>query len=154
MKNFSGLLFFAALIFWNTANAEDNMNKGKIVHLDPSQLETVETSVVHDYPFMKVIDGDNPKAGHVRSFTSADGKLGIGFSRYSQVTLRLTGWPVDEFMYFLEGQVEITNEDGSSKIYGPGDAIVMPKGFKGTWRQLSPIKKINISYPGSDASAE
>ncbi len=51
-------------------------------------------------------------------------------------------------MYFLEGQVEITNEDGSSKIYGPGDALVMPKGFNGTWRQLGPIKKINISYPG------
>ena len=44
-------------------------------------------------------------------------------------------WPVDEFMYFLEGQVEITNEDGSSRIYGPGDAIVMPKGFNGIWRQ-------------------
>ena len=71
----------------------------------------------------------------------------MGSSRYSKITLRLSDWPVDEFMYFLEGQVEITNEDGSSKIYGAGDAIVMPKGFNGIWRQLTPIKKINISYP-------
>ena len=40
----------------------------------------------------------------------------------------------------------LTAEDGSSPIYGPGDAIVMPKGFTGTWRQLSPIKKIHVSY--------
>ena len=96
---------------------------------------------------MKVIDGDNPKHGGLSSFTSADGRLQVGLARYSTVTLQLTDWYAHEFMYFLEGQVEITDEDGSSKIYGPGDAIVMPKGFNGTWRQLSTIKKIHVSYP-------
>lgn len=119
-----------------------------IVQLDPSQLGTVELSTVTDYPFMKVIAGDNPVAGGLTGFQSSDGKFEVGFYHGSEVTLRISNWPVNEFMYFLEGQVEITNEDGSSKIYGPGDALVMPKGFNGTWRQLSPIKKINISYPG------
>lgn len=147
MKDISSLLLCAAIVFFNTAMADDKMINKNIVHLDPSQLETVELSTVTDYPFMKIIDGDNPKSGGLTSFKSADGKLEVGLSHYSQVTLRLSDWPADEFMYFLEGQVEITNEDGSSKIYGPGDAIVMPKGFNGIWRQLSPIKKINISYP-------
>ena len=154
MKDLFGLLLCSAILFLNTAIAGDKMDKGKIVHLDPGQLDSVELFAVQDYPFMKVIDGNHPKAGGLTSFKSADGKLDVGFSRYSQVTLRLSDWPVDEFMYFLEGQVEITNEDGSSKIYGPGDAIVMPKGFNGTWRQLSPIKKINISYPMDDVSFE
>jgi len=123
------------------------MNNKNIVQLDPSQLETVEFSAVTDYPFMKVIGGDNPVSGGLTSFQSSDGKLEVGLYRLSQVTLKISNWPVDEFMYFLEGQVEITDEEGSSNIYGPGDAIVMPKGFSGTWRQLSPIRKINISYP-------
>ena len=42
--------------------------------------------------------------------------------------------------------LEIKEEEGESKIYGPGDAIFMPKGFNGTWRQLSPIKKIYVSH--------
>ena len=96
---------------------------------------------------MEVIDGDNPEAGSLKSYKSNDGKFNAGLSHYSKMTLRLKDWPQDEFMYFLEGQVEITNEDGSSKVYGPGDAIVMPKGFSGTWRQLSTIKKIHVSYP-------
>jgi uncharacterized cupin superfamily protein len=123
------------------------MNNKNIVQLDPSQLETVELSAVTDYPFMKVISGDEPESGSVTSFQSSDGKLEVGLYRLSRVTLKISNWPVDEFMYFLEGQVEITDEEGSSNIYGPGDTIVMPKGFSGTWRQLSPIRKINISYP-------
>ncbi len=147
MKDMSSLLLFAAIFFCSIALADDKMTNKNIVQLDSGQLETVELSAVTDYPFMKVIGGDNPVSGGLTSFQSSDGKLEVGFSRFSQVTLRISNWPVDEFMYFLEGQVEITNEDGSSRIYGPGDAIVMPKGFNGIWRQLSPIKKINISYP-------
>ena len=133
MKKYLGLCFCLGFFFSSWVNSGDQSGM-KIVHLDPGQLDNVELSVVQDYPFMKVIDGDNPKAGGITSFRSIDGKLDIGLSRYTQVSLRLSDWPVDEFMYFLEGQVEITNEDGSSRIYGPGDAIVMPKGFNGTWR--------------------
>jgi hypothetical protein len=148
MKDISSLLLFAAIFFCSTALADDTMKNKNIVQVDPEQLETVELSAVTDYPFMKVIDGDNPVAGGLTSYQSRDGKFEVGFYHGSEVTLLISNWPVDEFMYFLEGQVEITNEDGSSKIYGPGDALVMPKGFNGTWRQLGPIKKINISYPG------
>ena len=42
----------------------------KIIHLDPVQLDNVELSILQDYPFMKVIGGDNPKAGGTSSFTS------------------------------------------------------------------------------------
>ncbi len=147
MKTVSTLLFFGA-IFFGAVSAEEEMTNKNIVDLDPGELETVELPAVTDYPFMKVVAGDNPVAGGLTSYQSSDGKFEVGFYHGSEVTLRISNWPVDEFMYFLEGQVEIINEDGSSKIYGPGDALVMPKGFNGTWRQLGPIRKINVSYPG------
>lgn len=119
----------------------------KIVDVDTSLLEQVELQAVEDLPFMKIIGGDNPQHGGISSFTSADNNFQVGLAEYTQVTLKLTDWYANEFMYFLEGQVEITDEQGQSKIYGPGDALVMPKGFNGTWRQLSAIKKIHVSYP-------
>jgi uncharacterized cupin superfamily protein len=146
MVKLLGLLLCAGVLFSSWAQSEGQPGM-KIIHLDAAQLEDVELTNVEDYPFMKVIGGDNPKHGGLSSFSSADGKFQVGLSRYSNVTLQLTDWANHEFMYFLEGQVEITDEDGSSKIYGPGDAIVMPKGFNGTWRQLSPIRKIHVTYP-------
>ncbi len=84
----------------------------------------------------------------VNAFGSVDGQFDVGFYHGTEVTLSIANWPVSEVMIFLEGQVEITAVGGSPKIYGPGDALVMPKGFNGTWRQLSAIKKISVSYAG------
>lgn len=114
--------------------------------LETAALEQVELKAIEDLSFMKVIDGDDAQYGGLSSFISADNSFRVGSSTYTKVSLTLTNWPTNEFMYLLEGQIEITDEEGESKIYGSGDAIVMPKGFNGTWRQLSPIKKIHVSY--------
>ncbi|MFL2811232.1 MAG: cupin domain-containing protein [Paracoccaceae bacterium] len=124
------------------------MDNKKIMQLNPHDLEAVKLSAVEDRPFMQVIASDKPVAGGMSSFQSSDGKLDVGFYHGSEVTLQINGWPVDEVMIFLEGQVEITNQDGLSRIYGPGEMLVMPKGFIGTWRQIGSIKKLNVSYQG------
>jgi uncharacterized cupin superfamily protein len=77
---------------------------------------------------------------------SSDKKFDVGVSRYEPVTLQLRNWPIDEFMYIIEGDVEITDSSGHSRTYGPGAAFLMPKGFEGTWKQHSEIKKINVAY--------
>ena len=117
-----------------------------IVAIDASVLAKTELSVIEDVPYWKVTQSRGAKASGVSVFASADKKFDVGVSQYEQVTLALRDWPVDEFMYILEGRVQITDNKGNTKTYGPGDAFVMPKGFAGEWRQLSPIKKINISY--------
>ena len=124
------------------------MDNKKIMQLNPHDLEAVKLSAVEDRPFMQVIASDKPVAGGMTSFQSSDGKLDVGFYHGSEVTLQINGQPVDEVMIFLEGQVEITNQDGLSRIYGPGEMLVMPKGFIGTWRQIGSIKKLNVSYQG------
>ena len=124
------------------------MDNKKIMQLNPHDLEAVKLSAVEDRPFMQVIASDKPVAGGMTSFQSSDGKLDVGFYHGSEVTSQINGWPVDEVMIFLEGQVEITNQDGLSRIYGPGEMLVMPKGFIGTWRQIGSIKKLNVSYQG------
>jgi len=102
---------------------------------------------VDDYPFMKVLGcGARPAYGSRDAFFSADRRFNVGYSEYTIMTLELRDWPADEFMYFIEGQVQITDLAGRSKTYGPGDMIVMPKGFSGTWKQLSPIRKISATY--------
>ena len=160
MKTFANILIVSVGMFFLTdsiampkvskpqaAKEQIKMETIKIIHMDPTQLDNIELSPENGYSFMEIIAVNKPEAGTLNSYKSVDGKFNAGLSEYSKMTLRLKDWPQDEFMYFLEGQVEITNEDGSSKVYGPGDAIVMPKGFSGTWRQLSTIKKIHVSYP-------
>jgi len=117
-----------------------------IVDLHASDLKDTKLETITDVPFWTVKAGQGARASGVSSFKSGDRKFDAGVSQYERVTLELRDWPVDEFMYILEGRVEITDANGHSRTYGPGDAFVMPKGFRGTWRQLSKIRKINVSY--------
>ena len=47
-----------------------------------------------------------------------------------------------ESAYIIEGEVEITDEDGERVVAGPGDILVTPQGSKGYWKNLSPVKKV------------
>jgi uncharacterized cupin superfamily protein len=117
-----------------------------IVEVDPARVADIALSPMQSTPHMKLMGTGDAGAGYRTDFSSADGHLSIGVALHDTVTLELTDWPIDEFMYFVEGQVEIRDAEGRGRIYGPGDAIVMPKGFTGTWRQLGPIKKIAVVY--------
>ena len=88
----------------------------KIVHLETAALEQVELKAVEDLSFMKVIDGDDAQYGGLSSFISADNSFRVGSSAYTKVSLTLTNWPTNEFMYFLEGQVEITDEETEMRL--------------------------------------
>ena len=125
---------------------ETPMAAVKIIDVSPKAPADLATYPVEDQPFWTVTAGDGPTSGSRKDFVSPDGRFQVGYSQYDEMTLQLRDWPIDEFMHILEGQVEITDESGASKIYGPGDMFVMPKGFNGTWRQLGPIKKLDAFY--------
>ena len=63
MKNNLNLLLCVVILFGNNSIADKQMNDNNIIDLDFSQLQTGELYPVEDYPFMKVIDGDEPLAG-------------------------------------------------------------------------------------------
>ncbi|MFP6847434.1 MAG: cupin domain-containing protein [Pseudomonas sp.] len=48
----------------------------------------------------------------------------------------------DELCHIIEGQVRLTDEAGSSQEFGPGSTFVVAAGFKGTWENLTPVRKI------------
>ena len=47
----------------------------------------------------------------------------------------------EEFCLLLEGKVQLTAADGHEAVYKLGDAFVIPGGFQGVWRNLTPVRK-------------
>lgn len=125
----------------------------KIVTLKPESVGLTQGEPFTYLPFMKAVEGVGGVVRTVNSFESADGRLTAGPALFDKMTLEIDEYPVDEFMYILEGTVEVTDRNGQVDKFGPGDAFVMPKGFSGTWRQLSAVKKYAVSYtPGGIAA--
>ena len=52
-------------------------------------------------------------------------------------------WTYDdsETCYILEGNAEVTAEDGAKVEFGEGDLVTFPKGMSCTWKITKPIRK-------------
>ena len=71
------------------------------------------------------------------------------------------GWPsltprtTSEVFYVLTGNGCVTDMDGTKHIFGPGDLVILPKGWYGRWDVLNDIHKIwfvtsHDDIPGAD----
>lgn len=56
----------------------------------------------------------------------------------------------DELCVLLAGKVRITDEDGESQTYEAGDAFVIPRGFRGIWETVEPVRKFYAAHKPAD----
>jgi uncharacterized cupin superfamily protein len=89
-----------------------------------------------------LIDGQPRGADHVY-FENPEHKLKAGIWRSNAYTEYYDSYPCDEFMYVLEGSVTLENET-FSETYSQGDAFLLPKGFKGYWKQTQEMLKYYV----------
>lgn len=68
---------------------------------------------------------------------SKDGQMFSGLYESGPSEFKAEPYPVDEFMYFLEGSVTLTSEDGAVTTVSAGDALTLPKGWRGVWKSTA-----------------
>ena len=55
-----------------------------------------------------------------------------------------TPLPFDEFVVVLKGELVLTDQDGNSVTYKPGDMFMLPKGFVGTWDMTEEYRELIV----------
>jgi len=137
----------ALLLGWSLCVVAQPPRLPAIVDLAMADADGKPMAVVTgDDNHMKVLSGEGKRAVEVSRYRSSDKLLEASVKRYEQVTLALKDWPIDELMHFVSGRVQITDGTGHAQIYGPGDTIVMPRGFTGEWKQLGTIEMVTLTY--------
>jgi len=90
--------------------------------------------------------GDLVARGH-EYFYSKDGNFGIGVWESKPGKMTYTDLEYDELMYVLEGNIVMTDKNGKIESYGPGEGLVLPKGWSGTLAvPEGGVRKIWVSY--------
>ena len=91
-------------------------------------------------------EGDtNPAGEEVAVFRSGDARFSVGFWRRVPEEGPMEP-PYHEIALILEGEVEITEEDGTVHRARPGDVLITPKDSRATWKALSPVRKLWAVY--------
>ena len=87
----------------------------------------------------------NPPGEEVVSFRAGDAMFSFGLWRRAPETGPMD-LPYHEIAVIIEGEVEVTEGDGTVHRVGPGDVLITPRGSKATWKALSPVKKFWAIY--------
>ena len=114
--------------------------KKLLVRLDSSKLDGVELDHYDPFPDEMVMEG----VSEHQSFTFDHGELYVGTYQAEPAKLLLKDYPNDEFMYVLSGKIIITEEGGVAEEFGPGQGLVLKKGFCGTFEMQDNLRKIAI----------
>jgi uncharacterized cupin superfamily protein len=111
--------------------------------IDP-RVRAIRADEHDDLPWEQIptAEGDPvPPGEETVLFRSGDGAFSFGLWRRVPETGPLEP-PYHEIAVIVEGEVEVTEEDGTVHRVGPGDVLITPKGSRATWRALSPVKKL------------
>jgi hypothetical protein len=90
----------------------------------------------------ELIKGQPMGADH-SYFTNDASGIRAGLWRSTPYTEFYESYPCTEFMYVLEGSVTLENDD-FCETYTKGDAFLVPKGFRGFWKQTEPMLKYYV----------
>ncbi len=88
-----------------------------------------------------VIEGDAPVQKNHTNFTNDAGNFFTGTWESGPMVSKMLPFPTHEFVRMLEGEVTITEEDGTSQTFGADDCFFVPKGTVCSWEIKSHVKK-------------
>jgi hypothetical protein len=74
-------------------------------------------------------------------FTSFDGSLNVGLWQCTPGKWRVA-FSQDELCVMLAGRLVVTDPAGKFRRFGPGDAFMVPAGFRGTWEVVETVRRL------------
>lgn len=81
-------------------------------------------------------------------FTSPDGRVEIGIWECTPGRFTADRSASSEFCHFISGKIRMRHEDGREEDLGPGDALMLPLGWKGEWVLLETTRKLYVITSG------
>jgi len=100
------------------------------------------TTPEYDHPRAERLISGNPQRTTWNHYTNDSGEVYAGVWACEAGAWRIEmGDREDEFFFVIEGRCRLTDDSGQTVEIGPGESVVIPAGFQGTFAVLEPMKK-------------
>jgi len=118
--------------------------------IKPAKLSTADLmGKAFDNPNTIITETPTGNILDITSLKSSDGKFASGMYKAGKSRFEITEpYGVDEFMFFLEGSVTLTSDDGSQMTINAGEVVTIPKEWTGVW-ETEGYRKIWVIYSES-----
>ncbi len=75
----------------------------------------------------------NPKREYYKKRIYNGSELSVDIMSSEFVSNKINNFPIDEFVYYINGKADISAKDSTTVTFYSGDYLFVPKGFSGNW---------------------
>ena len=137
----AALSLYLALPAGKTAFADDKVAP---VRLDPDKIAGLGLTAIPPDAYKDILVGGELNMRVATLFSGKELRAEVFESTPAKTNHRTRPTDGDEFVHVLSGKLILTEPDGTAHEYHPGDSLVLPAGYKGTWEMQGNYREIAV----------
>lgn len=114
------------------------------VRLDPDKMAGLDLTSIPPDAFQEILVAGELHMRVATLFSGDELTVQIFESSPAKTDHRTRPTDVDEFVYVLSGKLILTEPNGTVHEYHPGDSLVLPVGYTGTWEMQGNYREIAV----------
>ena len=135
------LSLYLAVSGGTTAFAEDSVAP---VRLDPDKIAGLGLTAVPPDAYKDILVGGELNMRVATLFSGKQLRAEIFESTPAKTNHRTRPTDGDEFVHVLSGKLILTEPNGMVHEYHPGDSLVLPAGYKGSWEMQGNYRELAV----------
>lgn len=141
MKQCISTLFCLTLLFGSAALADDKVAP---VRLDPDKIAGLNLNAIPPDAYKDILEAGELNMKVATLFSGKELRVEIFECTPATTNHRKRPTDGDEFVYVLSGKLILTEVNGTKHEYHPGDSLVLPVGYTGTWEMQGNYREIAV----------
>ncbi len=135
---------FAASILLVAATSSQAADSPAPVRLDQDKIAGLGLTSVPPDAYSEILVGGELNMRVATLFDGAELRVSIFESTPAKTDHRTRATDVDEFVYVLSGKLILTEPNGTVHEFVPGQSLVLPVGYTGTWEMQGNYRELVV----------
>jgi uncharacterized cupin superfamily protein len=137
----AALALYMAISTGTRAFAEDSVAP---VRLDPDKIAGLGLTAIPPDAYKDILVGGELNMRVATLFSGKELRAEVFESTPAKTNHRARPTDGDEFVHVLSGKLILTEPNGTAHEYHPGDSLVLPAGYKGTWEMQGNYRELAV----------
>jgi hypothetical protein len=114
------------------------------VRLDADKMAGLDLTAIPPDAYQEILVGGELNMRVASLFEGTELQVSIFESTPAKTDHRTRPTDVDEFVYVLSGKLILTEPNGTVQEFLPGQALVLPVGYTGTWEMQGNYRELVV----------
>ena len=135
---------FAALALLLHATSSQAADSPAPVRLDPDKIAGLGLTSIPPDAYSEILVAGELNMRVATLFEGDELRVSIFESTPAKTDHRTRATDVDEFVYVLSGKLILTEPNGTVHEFTPGQSLVLPVGYTGTWEMQGNYRELVV----------